>query len=144
MAKMKYYLRFRSLPMFMDRLPNLTPGGFQLCNIGGYFLLVRRSAELCDNNDWSLTLPQPFAMCYNPEAERAANSRPKCWLITEVKDEAVKVFFQYREGQFEAVLPWRHAYQADCPSQRCTGCCGSVPHCDGFASSTACERCSTL
>ena len=82
----------------MDRLPLLKPGGYQLCKIGGYFLLVRGSAELCDNNDWSLTMPEPFGMCYNPEAERAANSRPKCWLITQVvKDAEVKVFFQERQ-----------------------------------------------
>ena len=94
----------KSMAMFMERLPDLRPGGghFQLCQIGGYFLLVRGSAELCDNNDWSgATLPDPFGMCYNPEAERAANSRPKCWLITQVvKDAQVKVFFQVGQVNF--------------------------------------------
>ena len=86
----------RSLPMFMGRLPNLTPGGFQLCQLGDFFLLVQKSADMSDKNQdcADRMLPEPFEMCTDPEAEMAANNRPNFWLITQVKQETVKVYFQ--------------------------------------------------
>ena len=69
----------RSLPIFMERLPRLTPGGFQLCQRGEYFLLVQGSAAVdpfkqtrgCEES----MLPAPFHMCVDPEAEKKVNNR---------------------------------------------------------------------
>ena len=44
--------------------------------------------------------------------QKRANNYPNSWLILKIDDESVKIYFQYREGQFDAVLPWRQAQQS--------------------------------
>jgi len=152
----------KSLPIFMRGLPNLTPGGFNLCKLGDYFLLLQQQQQLkpsaaaaaADQQQLSQLasrqlspvkeilmvggsqtptgemmaglsppvpesclrmMPPPFQMCNDPQlqvGDEGNDSRPNFWLIMEVKEAMVKVYFQYREGQFEAVLPWRQAHQS--------------------------------
>lgn len=33
--------------------------------------------------------------------------KPQFWLILRITESEVEIYFQYREGQFEALLPWR-------------------------------------
>ena len=50
-----------------------------------------------------------FIWCQDPSKLRT--SRPQFWLILEITETEVQIFFQYREGQFEALLPWRQTLQ---------------------------------
>ena len=40
------------------------------------------------------------------------NKYPNFWLILRLDNQSARIYFQYREGQFDAVLPWRQAQQA--------------------------------
>ena len=40
------------------------------------------------------------------------NKDPNFWLILRLDNQSARIYFQYREGQFDAVLPWRQAQQA--------------------------------
>ena len=50
-----------------------------------------------------------FIWCQDPSKLRTL--RPQFWLILEITETEVQIFFQYREGQFEALLPWRQTLQ---------------------------------
>ena len=40
------------------------------------------------------------------------NKDANFWLILRLDNQSARIYFQYREGQFDAVLPWRQAQQA--------------------------------
>jgi hypothetical protein len=45
----------------------------------------------------------------DPDTEARRSTSPTFWLILRVFNDRVAVYFQYREGQFDSVLPWRQA-----------------------------------
>jgi hypothetical protein len=47
----------------------------------------------------------------DPGCESHRSASPTCWLILRVFNERVAIYFQYREGQFDSVLPWRQVQQ---------------------------------
>jgi hypothetical protein len=48
---------------------------------------------------------------YDDPSEKKHRLRPQFWLILKIGLTTVQQFFQYREGQFEALLPWRQTQQ---------------------------------
>lgn len=52
-----------------------------------------------------------FVWCENPSLQNRSK-RPQFWLIVSISEvSGAEIFFQYREGQFEALLPWRQTQQ---------------------------------
>ncbi len=46
--------------------------------------------------------------CDNPEdARKLQIDRPQFWLILNIEDNTVNLYFQFREGQHEVMLPWK-------------------------------------
>lgn len=50
-----------------------------------------------------------YVWCQDPKQHTCQT--PQFWLILEITPQEVHIFFQYREGQFEALLPWRQTLQ---------------------------------
>ena len=74
--------------------------------------IISSTSEANDGSLASVLHPhadEVFIWCQDPSDFGA--SRPQFWLILEVAETEVHVYFQYREGQFEATLPWRQALQ---------------------------------
>ena len=74
--------------------------------------IISSTSEANDGSLASVLHPhadEVFIWCQDPS--QLNNSRPQFWLILEITNTDVHVYFQYREGQFEATLPWRQALQ---------------------------------
>ena len=54
---------------------------------------------------------ETYAWRSDPGIEARRSACPTFWLILRVFSDRVSVYFQYREGQFDSVLPWRQAQQ---------------------------------
>ena len=52
-----------------------------------------------------------FLLSHDPDNLKNRQCRPQFWLILEITEERAALYFQYREGQFEATLPWRQTQQ---------------------------------
>ena len=63
--------------------------------------------QVCEDDD-SVSNNYSLVWCEDPhEARKRQADRPQYWLILNIADNAVNLFFQFREGQPEAMLPWK-------------------------------------
>ena len=93
------YGRDRSFDLFKKELDRLTVPRFRQVRSGGYTYFVREAPASAPNEGGA-----PPAV--------AADPHPPCptyWLVMDVSAERLELYFQYRDGEMAAHLPWRQA-----------------------------------
>lgn len=51
--------------------------------------------------------PEAEVFVWHDEPQKTSCRKPQFWLILRISETEVEIYFQYREGQFEAYVPWR-------------------------------------
>ena len=51
--------------------------------------------------------PEAEVFVWHDEPQKTSFRKPQFWLILRISETEVEIYFQYREGQFEAYVPWR-------------------------------------